>query len=132
MIVPLDEERRLGGEAALVLVHQVVGEVAAELIQGLGHLGLGLGGHVLPDRAVVQRDLRLQRTVGIDLVAAVDEEIRIVTPHRLIQAIATPFRIDAPALPGLVAREGEGDGTAVARGRAQPADQRRAFDAPVG
>src|SRR5260370_32495144 len=69
VVVPLDQERHLGHEAALVLVHQIVGEGAAVLGEALGDLGLRLGREVLPEGAVVKLDLGGERTVRLELVA---------------------------------------------------------------
>ena len=126
VVVPLDEHRDLGAEAALVVVQEVVGEVAAELLERLGHLGLGLGGHVAPDRAVVERDLGLDRPVRVDLVAGVDEEVRVRAPHDLVHLHAAPGGVDAPPLPGFVAREREGHGAAGRGRRPESAGHRRA------
>src|SRR5262249_38391099 len=90
-------------------VEKVVGEVATVLGQALSDLGLRLGGHVLPDGAVVQGDLRLERPVRVDLVAGVDEEVRLTLAHDLVEAHPTPARVDAPALAGLVTGVREGD-----------------------
>jgi hypothetical protein len=99
-------------KAALVLVHEVVGEGAAVIRQALRHLRLARRGQVFPGAAVIGGHLGLDRIVGIDLVARTDEEIRIGAAHRLVNAVAADIGIDAPALPGLVAGEGEGDGLA--------------------
>jgi hypothetical protein len=109
VIVPLDEERHLGGEAALVLVHEVVGEGAAVLAQALADFALLRRRQVPPDPAVVDLHLGLDRPVGIDLVARVDEEVGLLLAHRFVELVAAELGVDAPALAGLVAGEGEGD-----------------------
>lgn len=92
----------------------------------LGHLGFPLGRHIAPDLSVIGLDFSNDRTVGIDLVAGVNEEIGRVAPHRLVDAVTAPFRIDPPSLPGLVAGISEGDRAAGRAGDAQPASGRRA------
>src|SRR3712207_7018801 len=49
----------------IVLVHEVVGVLAAVLVEGLRHGALGLGDDVAPDPAVRQLDGLLQRIVGV-------------------------------------------------------------------
>ncbi len=75
VIVPLREDRDLGVEREHVLVEQIVFVVAAEFGERLGRLGLVLGDDVLPDLAVGHLLLGDDRAVGVDVVAAVDEEV---------------------------------------------------------
>jgi hypothetical protein len=63
--------------------------------------------HVLPHRSIRERHLLGQRSVRVDGVAAVDEEVRTPSPHRLVQAHPAPLGIDAPALAGGVGRPRE-------------------------
>ena len=77
--------------------------------QGLGDLGLLVDHQVLPLGAVGQVDLGLQRAVGIDGVAAMDEEIGLVLEHGGVGLHAAAALVDAPALPRGVAGPGEGD-----------------------
>jgi hypothetical protein len=53
LVVPLHQERHLGGKAALVLVHEVLGEGAAVIRQALRHLRLARRGQVLPGAAII-------------------------------------------------------------------------------
>src|SRR5262245_9187980 len=75
----------------------------AELVERLRHLG-HLGRHdVGPDLASLGRHRFGDGTVGVDGVAAVDEEMRIPLTHRLVDLHAAKSRVDAPALPSGVA-----------------------------
>ena len=107
VVVPEHHLRDLGVEAPHVLVEQVVEVVAAELLERLGHLRLGRGDEVAPDRAVVERHLRRERVVGVDRVAAVDEHVGLEPPHRLVAAHAAAREVDAPALADRVRGPGE-------------------------
>ena len=75
VIVPEDDLRHLGVEAPHVFVDQVVLVAAAEFVERLAPPSTSPRDDVLPDAAVIQRDLRLHRLIGVDRVAAVDEEI---------------------------------------------------------
>jgi len=70
----LRQHRDVGVEAPEVVVEEVVAMDAAVIRQRLGDLRLGFGDDVLPDLAVGQLLLGLERSVGIDRVAATDEE----------------------------------------------------------
>src|SRR5262249_48225861 len=59
------------------------------------------------------------RTIGIDVVAAVDEELRIAPAHRLVDLHAAEVRIDAPVLAGGVAAPNEAN-VAAALAAAEP------------
>jgi hypothetical protein len=110
VVVPLHQDRHLRAEAPLVLVEEVVGEVPAVVGEALRHPGLGGRGHVLPDGAVLEPDLGRDGPVRVDLIAGVDEEVRVAAAHELVHLHPAPVGIDAPALPDLVPRPGEGDG----------------------
>ncbi len=97
----------LGVEPAKVLVEQVVAEVAAELGERLGDLRLLLGRDVPPGAAVGQGRGRGDRTVGVDVVAAAQEEVGVELPHRVVDPVAAEVRVDAPALPRQVPRPQE-------------------------
>src|SRR6201999_1277756 len=101
---------------------------AAEFAERLGRLRLVLGDDVLPDFAVRHLLFGLDRAVGVDVVAAVDEEIGAVLAHGFVGAHAAARFIDAPALADGVARPDEADGTAVGRRGAEAADLRLAHD----
>lgn len=116
VVVPLDDRRHLRVEAAQVLVEEVVAERAAELGQRLGDLGLLLGRDVPPHAAVRQRDAGQDRAVGVDVVAAAQEEVGVQGAHVLVHAIAAELRVDAPALARDVARPQEAHPVAAADG----------------
>ncbi len=123
MVVPLGEGRQPRVHVAQVRVEHVVKPLAAILVERLGHLALGVRQHdVAPGAAALQLDHLLHRPVGVDRVARVDEEVGLapgdgrVGPHAL--------GVDAPALPGRVARPGEAHVAAVGRRGAEAPDDR--------
>ena len=128
VIVPLREDRHLGIEREHVPVHEIVFVVAAELGERLRRLGLVLGDHVLPDLAVSHLHLGDDRAIGVNVVAAMDEEIRPVAQHGGVGAHAAACLVDAPALAGGIARPDERDGAPVGRRAAKPACHRLADD----
>ena len=98
MIVPLPDLRHLGVEGPQVLVQQVVAVVAAKLVERLGDLALFLGDQIAPDAAVLGGNLGGDRPVGIDHIAAVQEEIRPAHAHAFVDAHAAEVRVDAVTL----------------------------------
>ncbi len=128
VIVPLREDRHLGVERAQVRVGEIVFVVAAELGERLGDLRLLLADHVPPRLAVRQLVLAADRAVGIDDVAAVDEEVGAVRQHGRVGAHAAAREIDAEAAAGGVARPDEGHVLAVRRRGAEASDLRLADD----
>jgi len=100
VIIPLREDRHLGIEGPHVVVEQVVLVVAAELGERLRGLGLFLEHDVFPDLAVRHFLLGEDRTVGVNGVAVMDEEIGTVAQHGRIRAHAAARFVDAPALTG--------------------------------
>jgi hypothetical protein len=132
VVVPLGEHGHLGIEASQRLVHQVVAVLAAELVQGLGHLGLGGGGQVAPYAAVGQRHLGGDRAVRVDRVAGVDEEVGANAAHGVVDAHAAELRIDPPTLTGGIAAPDEAHVAASARRGDEAAAQRLAQGAVVG
>ena len=132
MIVPLRENGHGCVEAADVLVQQVVGVVGAELLQSLGDLGLPLGGDVLPDPAVRDRQLGRDWVIGVDRVARVNEERGLDLTHGLVDLHPAPIRVDPPALPRGVARPHETDIAPGGRRRPEAADHRLAHELMVG
>ena len=145
MVIPLREDGDLGVEPADVLVEQVVAVAAPELVEGLGDLGGGLGDEVLPGRAVVERDLGGDRVVGVDVVAAVEEEVgpgaadRLEDPHpaRAPGRSRTPGRRRRrPRRTGRRPGRRAGSGTAPRRGRsatsASPGPGRSRGRSPAG
>ena len=132
VVVPLGEHRRRGIEPTHVLVHQVVGVVAAKLGQRLGDLRFRVRGDVLPDAAVRHLLLGLDRTVGIDRVARVDEECGLDLAHGLVDLHAPPFGIDPPTLPRGIARPDEADVAPGGWRRPEAAGDRLARELVVG
>ncbi|MFK4511613.1 hypothetical protein ABIF81_006791 [Bradyrhizobium daqingense] len=131
MVVPLHEDRHLGIEGAEVVVGQIVFVRGAVLVQRLRDLGLLGNGEVLPGLAVGKPHLGLDRTVGIDGVAGMQEEIRTMLAHRGEGDHAAVIGVDAPALAGDVAAPDEADVAAIGRCRAEAAGHRFAFDRAV-
>ena len=110
MVVPLPDLHHFAVEAANIGIELVVAIVAAELLERLGHLALFFGEHIVaPSAAVGQFHLGLDRAVGIDRVAGMNEEVGIALAHGLIDAHAAEGGVDAPALTGGVARPQEAD-----------------------
>ncbi len=104
MVVPLREHRHLRIEGTQVLVEQVVFVVAAKLRKVLCDCGFFLRDEVAPKAAVGKFQFGLDRTVGIDVIAAMNEEIWTVLEHGGVGSHAAASAIDAPALPGGIAR----------------------------
>jgi hypothetical protein len=109
VIVPLREDRNLSVERAHICVEQIVFVVAAKLGKRLRGFSLVLGHEVFPNLAVRHFLLGEDWTVGVDIIAAVDEEIRPVAQHCGVGAHAAARLVDAPALSGGVARPHERD-----------------------
>ena len=107
VVVPDHELRHRRVEPADVLVEQVVAMVPAELVERLGDLALFERHEVLPDAPVVQLDLRLQGTVGVNRVAGVDEHVGVRGAHRVVEPHAAHVGVDAPALADRVGRPGD-------------------------
>ena len=124
VVVPLVDLGHPGGEGAQRLVAHVVGVLAAELGERLGDLGLLGRDHVGPRGPVWQRDRRLEGTVGVARVAAVEEEVGFEVGHRTEDAKPAGVRIDAPALTDEVAAPDERDVTRVLRRRRERRLQR--------
>ena len=94
-------------EGAKVLVEPVVFVIAAELFEGLGDHRLLFGDDVSPDLTIGQLQLPLHRTVRIDVVAGMDEEVRTVVEHGAVSPHPATVFVDAPALPRGIAGPGE-------------------------
>src|SRR5207247_7890718 len=109
VIVPERDERRRGVEAPHVLVLQVVAMAAAIVVELLRDARLRLRHDVAPHRSILERDLGLQRLIGIDRVAEMDEDVGLDAPHRLVETKAAAREIDAPPLSHAVAGEGKRD-----------------------
>src|SRR5262245_35334606 len=121
MVIPLDQLGYLGIEAAYVFIQQIVDVVAAELGERLGDLGLFRDEDILPERAVFELDFCLHRIIGIDVVAAMDEKIRLQTAHLVVNPHATPLWIDAPPLASGIPAPDKGDVAALGWCRAEMA-----------
>ncbi len=126
VVVPLPDLRNFGAEALQVRVVAVVEVIAAEFLQRLGHLQFlrhdveeGVGPDELAGRV---RHAFLQRRVGVDRVAGMQEEVRPRASHRFVDLHAAKAEIDPPALADGVARPDEADLAAFCRRRAQAPD----------
>ena len=75
---------------------------------------------------VLGDDRLADRAVGVDGVAAVDEEVRLAAAHGLVDLHAAEVRVDAPALPGGVAAPDEAQVGRVPGPRCQPSSPSRA------
>ncbi len=98
VVVPHRHLPDLGGKAPVMFVETVVEMVAAELVERLGHFALGRRHHVPPHAAIVQLHRFLQRLIGVDRVADVEEQIGRGGAHGLEQPHAAASGVDAPAL----------------------------------
>ena len=76
---------------------------AAELVERLRHLRHLRRDDVVPDGAPFGRHRFGDRPVGIDGVAAVDEEQRRALAHRFVDLHPAEGRVDAPPLTGRIA-----------------------------
>src|SRR5262245_5931637 len=121
MVIPLDQLGYLGIEAAYVFIQQIVDVVAAELGERLGDLGLFRDDDILPERAVFEFDFCLHRIIGIDVVATVDEKIRLQTAHLVVNPHPAPLWIDAPPLACGIPTPYKGDVAALGWCRAEMA-----------
>jgi hypothetical protein len=124
VVVPLVDLRHARGEGTQVVVEQVVGERAAEVVERLGDLRLRGRDDVAPGPAAWQRDRLGQRAVGVDGVAAAEEEIRLQLGHRLEDPVAADVGVDPPALAREVAAPGERHVAALAWRGGERADRR--------
>ena len=84
--------------------------------------------HIFPGLAVSQLLLRRDRTVGIDGVAVVNQEIGSVALHHGVGAHPAARFVDAPALAGGIARPYEGNRPPIRRRGAKTPDRRLADD----
>ena len=131
VIVPLREHRHLGVEGAQIVVEQIIFVVGAELFEAVRHHGFLFGDDVAPDLAIGQLQFAFHRTIGIDVIAGMDEEVRAVAEHGAVGAHPAARGIDAPALPGGIARPHERNiASRGGRGTEMP-DLRLAFDAAL-
>jgi hypothetical protein len=78
MVVPLRQHRHLCIEGAQILVEQVVFVVAAKLRDVFGDDGFFFRDEISPEAAIGQFQFGLDRTVGINVIAAMNEEVRSV------------------------------------------------------
>ncbi|VVO41450.1 hypothetical protein PS704_05896 [Pseudomonas fluorescens] len=131
MVVPLPDLRHFSVEATDVVVHQVVAVIAAILIEGFGDFALGIAGDVAPHATIFGGQLRRDRTVGVDGVAAVDKEIWQAQTHGFIDAHAANVRVDAEALADGVAAPDKADVAPGLRHAAQVTEPGFAGDATL-
>src|SRR5262245_58306288 len=103
MVIPLRKHWDLRGKGTDVLVEQIVLVGPAELSERFGHLRLVFGDDILPEFAVRHFLLSGYGTVGIDIVAVVNEEIWPVFQHRRVGTHAAARLVDPPPLTGRVA-----------------------------
>ncbi len=132
MVVPLPDLRHLGVEGAQVLVQQVVAVVAAELVERLGDLALLFGDQVAPGAAVLGGHFGGDRPIGVDHIAAVQEEVRPTLAHGFVDAHAAEVGVDAIALPAGVAAPNEANVARALRRAAQVAEPGLAEQAATG
>ena len=78
MIVPLGKNGNLGVEGAQIFVKQVVFVVSAIVVEARRDAALFLGDDISPNFAVRKFQLRLDRAVGVDAVAGMDEKVGTV------------------------------------------------------
>src|SRR6266478_9068801 len=81
VIVPLHEDRYLGIEGADIVVEEIVLMRRAEFVERLGDLSLFRNSDVLPDLAIGKLDLGGNGAIGIDAVAGMQQEVRLVLAH---------------------------------------------------
>src|SRR4029453_7377268 len=86
------------------------------------------GDDVLPHLSIRKLPLRWDRTIGIDVVAAMDEEIGPTVQHGRIGAHPAAGFVDPPAATSGVARPHEGDAALFPRRGAEAPDLRLAPD----
>src|SRR5690242_18368229 len=115
MVVPLYEDRNLGIERADVLIHEIVFVRAAEFVERFGDLCLFRNGDVLPDFAVGKLDLGGNDAVGIDGVAGMNQEIRLMLAHGSERDHAAVVGVYTPALAGDITAPDEADVALVGR-----------------
>src|SRR5262245_28121274 len=84
VIVPLREDRHLGIERPHILIEQIVFVIAAKLGERARCFGLRFCDDVFPQLSVRKLPLRRDRTIGVDVVAAMDEKLRRGSLHRRI------------------------------------------------
>ena len=86
-----------------MLVEKIVFMRGAEFVERFGDFCFLGDGDVLPDLAAFERHFGLDRAVGIDRVAGMQQEIRLVFLHGGKGEHAAVVGIDAPALAGDIA-----------------------------
>ena len=131
VIVPLREQGHGGMEGAKAFVEPVVFVVAAELREAVGDDGFLLGDGVSPDPAIGQLQFTFHWTIGIDVIAGMDEKVGTVVEHGAVGAHAAAALIDAPALSRRIARPGERHRASRGGRGAEMPDLRLAFDAAL-
>src|SRR5262245_56528580 len=98
MVVPLPDLRHFGIELPDVFVEQVVAIAPAEFVERLGDLrDLGRD-DVVPDLSLFGNRRLGDRSVSVDVVAAVDEKKRTALTHRLVDLHPAEGWVDSPPL----------------------------------
>src|SRR6266436_8778529 len=104
MIVPLRQHRHLRIEGAKIAVEQVVFIIAAELREAMRNRGFLFRHDVAPDFPVRQLQFGRDRTIGVDVIAGMNEKIRAVFEYGAVGSHAAAGSVDAPALACGIAR----------------------------
>src|SRR5688572_19010361 len=98
VIVPDREKWNCGGCVANLGGEVPVFVRAPEVGERLRDVRLRLGDDVLPCGAVGELDRGLDRPIGVDAIAAMDEELWSAREERRVSGHASALWIDAPAL----------------------------------
>src|SRR5258708_3005767 len=91
-------------EAPQLIVEEIVFIIAAKLRQAVRDDGFLFGDDIVPDFAIRQFQFTGDGTVGVDVIAGMNEEIRTVFEHGAVAAHAAAAGIDTPALACGIAR----------------------------
>src|SRR5262249_36075892 len=126
VVIPLAEDGDLGIERTDIAVEKVVLVVATKLAERFRGLGLLLGDDILPDASVRHLLLGSDRAVGVNVVAAMDQEVRSVALHDGVGAHAAARLVYAPPLPGRIAGPHERYRAPIGRRGPETADGRLA------
>src|SRR5262245_13313823 len=102
MVVPLPDLWHFCVESAHVLVEQVVAITATELVQRFCHLRNLRCDDVGPDLPSLSADRLGNRTIRINVVAAMNEEKGPPLTHGFVNLHPAEAGVDTPALSGRV------------------------------
>src|SRR5258708_15561099 len=94
----------MGVEGAQIIVEQIVFIIAAKLREAVRDDGFLFGDDIARDLAIWQSQFTGDGTVGVDVIAGMNEEIRTVFEHGAVAAHAAAAGIDTPALACGIAR----------------------------